>query len=55
MIVEPIEIKDRLGRAVTLRTAGTDDSEDLIRYLKITSSETPYLVREPEEINITKE
>ena len=55
MIIEPIEIRDKLGRTVILRTAGVEDAEELIQYLKITCGETPYLVREPEEINITKE
>ena len=46
--------QDKLGRTVILRNARPEDSADLIEYLKITSGETPYLIREPEEITITK-
>ena len=50
-----ISIKDKLGRTVILRNARTEDSADLIKYLRTTSAETPYLIREPEEITITEE
>lgn len=50
-----IEIKDKLGRTVVLRSAETSDAEALIEYLKITTGETPFLIREPEEITITLE
>ncbi len=50
-----ISIKDKLGRTVVFRNARLEDSEDLIKYLKITSAETPYLIREHEEITITEE
>lgn len=43
------------GREAILRSAGAEDGDDLIRYLKVTAGETRYLLREPEEINITKE
>ena len=55
MIIEPITIKDKLGRTVVLRAAAPEDAADLIQYLKVTSGETPYLIREPEEITITME
>ena len=55
MIIEPITIKDKLGREVLLRTAKTEDASDLIKYLKTTSGETPFLIREPDEITITVE
>lgn len=42
MTIEPITIKDKLGRTVLLRTAMPADSPDLIKYLKVTSGETPY-------------
>ena len=54
MLFEEKSIKDKLGRSVLFRNARPEDAEDLIQYLKITSAETPYLVREPEEITITK-
>ncbi len=55
MIIEPITIKDKLGRNVLLRVAKTEDASDLIKYLKATSAETPFLIREPDEITITLE
>lgn len=30
-------------------------ADALIQYLKVTSAETPYLIREPEEITLTHE
>ena len=48
-------IKDKLGRTIILRNARPEDSTALIKYLRITSAETPYLIREPEEITITEE
>lgn len=55
MKFNPIEIKDKLGRAVILRNAEVSDAEALIKYLKVTTSETTYLIREPEEVTITLE
>ena len=39
-----IQIKDKLGRKVILRSAEISDAAALIDYLKITTSETPYLI-----------
>ena len=50
-----IFIRDKLGRTVILRNARPEDSAALIEYLRTTSAETPYLIREPEEITITEE
>ena len=55
MVFGEISIKDKLGRTVVLRNARPEDSADLIKYLKTTSAETPYLIREPDEITITEE
>lgn len=55
MILTPIEIQDKFGRTVILRTPTPDDADALIEYLKVTSAETPYLIREPEEITLTRE
>lgn len=49
------EIKTKDGRTAVLRNAKTDDADMLINYLRITALETPFLVREPEEIIITRE
>ena len=51
----PIEIKDKSNRTIVLRNATPEDAEDLITYLKVTTAETPYLIREPEEVVMTQE
>lgn len=53
MVFRESSMKDKLGRTIVLRNARPEDAEDLIRYLKTTSAETPYLIREPEEITMT--
>jgi len=55
MRFEPIEVKDKKGRTIVLRNAEISDSADLIRYLKTTTAETPYLIREPDEVTLTIE
>ena len=51
----PITITDKLGREVVLRNAEGSDAQALIDYLKITTAETPYLIREPDEVTLTVE
>ena len=53
MKFEPIRIKDKLGLEIELRSADASDADSLISYLKTTATETPYLVREPEEVTLT--
>ena len=55
MILKPIQKIDKQNRIVTLRSADVSDGEALLRYLKITSGETPFLIREPDEIKLTLE
>ena len=55
MRIEPITGKDKLGRTVVFRAAMPEDAADIIQYLKVTSGETPYLIREPDEITMTLE
>ena len=55
MIFKSKEVKLRDGRTVILRSADKSDAENLIQYLRDTSAETPYLIREPDEVNITVE
>lgn len=50
-----MRFKDKLGREVVLRNAEESDASALIDYLKITTIETPYLIREPEEVTMTIE
>lgn len=40
---------------ILLRSAKTEDAANLIAYLKKTAGETPYLIRNPEEVSITME
>ena len=51
----PVKVRDKQGREVLLKNAEIQDAEDLISYLKITAGETPYLIREPEEVTLTLE
>ena len=55
MKFESICFEDKLGREVVLRNAVESDAAALIEYLKVTAVETPYLIREPEEITLTIE
>lgn len=55
MKFEPIAIKDKLDRTIVLRNATPADADDLIKYLKVITAETPYLIREPDEVTLTHE
>ena len=46
---------DRNGRPFVLRNAEPEDAAALIAFLKTASAETPYLIREPEEVSLTEE
>jgi len=48
-----IELKD--GRICTLRSPRQDDAVKAIEYMKITAGETDFLVRYPEEVQISEE
>ena len=50
MYIHSMMIKDKKDREIILRTAEESDTENLIDYLKITAGETPFLIREPDEI-----
>lgn len=51
----PKTVTDKTGREIILRNAEPEDAPELLRYLKITAAETPFLVREPGEITLTEE
>ena len=51
----PVTTQDKAGRDVILRSAQAEDAKALIRYLAGTAGETPYLLREPEEVTLTAE
>lgn len=55
MKITPIEFTDKAGRKVILRSADEDDAAALIEYLKTTTAETPFLIREPDEVKLTIE
>ena len=55
MRITPIEKEDKTGRIITLRNAEISDADNLITYMKITSFETPFLLREPDEFHLTSE
>lgn len=54
MLVEPVT-RTLNGHTLTLRCAGEEDAEMLLRYLKTTCGETPWLARGPEEVTMTVE
>ena len=41
------------GRTAVLRSAVIEDAPDCLEYLRVTAAETPFLLREPEEANMT--
>ena len=43
------------GKTCVLRLAEESDAEILLEYLKATSGETPYMIREPEEVRTSVE
>lgn len=53
MIVEPISVQLKDGRSAIIRNAEPEDAQELIDYLKVTTVETPFLLRSLEEINFT--
>ena len=46
---------DKNGNPFFLRNAELSDASDLIRYLKVVAEETPWMIREPEEVSLTEE
>ena len=55
MVFQPLKITDKTGQEVILRNAETGDAENLINYLKAATEETPYLIREPDEVTLSLE
>ena len=54
-MIYPEKSLTRQNGTLTLRSARKEDAADLLTYLKQTAAETPYLLREPEEVTITLE
>ena len=55
MIFEPSEYHLRNGDRVVLRSAEPEDAERLLLYLRTTAEETPFLLRDADEIRLTEE
>ena len=55
MIIEPMIVTDKIGRSIVLRNAEEDDAASLIKFMKITTGETQFLIREPDEFSLTIE
>lgn len=55
MKFEPIEFRDKQNRTITLRSADVSDAEDLIHFMKTATAETLYLIREPDEFQLSLE
>ena len=55
MRYEARKITDRTGCEIELRSAEASDCEALLRYLKTTASETPFLICDPDEVTLTSE
>ena len=51
----PKEVMDKNGRKVILRNAEVEDAQALIEYLKVTTGESPFLIREPDEVTLSLE
>ncbi len=54
MVVAPVT-RELNGRTLALRCAEEKDAEMLLKYLKTTCGETPWLARGPEEVTMTVE
>ena len=55
MVFPPKEILLPKGERAVLRSPEPEDADALIRYMKKTTTETPFLLRNPEEIHMTLE
>lgn len=55
ILIEPMIVTDKIGRSIVLRNAEEDDAASLIKFMKITTGETPFLIREPDEFSLTIE
>ena len=53
--LQSIVFNDKKGRKIRIRGVEISDAADLIEFMKVTNGETPFLLREPEEITLTLE
>lgn len=54
MQFDPVHFQNKLGQTVLVRSALEEDAA-LLQYLRETTAETPFLLREPEEVTMTLE
>lgn len=55
MIFEEKKVNLKNGRVCTLRSVETKDAKDMIEYLRTVSAETPFLLRNEDEVTFTLE
>lgn len=55
MIYAEKEIKLKDNRTAILRSAQLEDAAKMIEYMRVTAAESPYLLREPEEVTLPLE
>ena len=55
MKIEEKEVILKNGKTCILRSPRLEDAEQLIEYLKISAGETDFLLKYPEEVNISLE
>lgn len=55
MIYAKTEIQLKNGCTAVVRNARPEDAEQMIEYLRTVSGESPFLLREPDEVNFTVE
>lgn len=55
MIYETKQIPLKNGKMATFRSPVPEDAEQMLAYLRAVAGETPFLLREPEEVTMTPE
>ena len=55
MLIEAREVTLKDGRSACLRSPEVEDAEELIAYLKTVCGETPFLMRDADEVRFTPE
>lgn len=55
MYIKPKSVKLKNGQSITLRSPDMFDAEQLLNHMRLTSAETEFMSRYPEEINISVE
>ena len=55
MYIKPKSVKLKNGQSITLRSPNMFDAEQLLEHMKITSAETEFMSRYPEEVTVSVE